>query len=150
MVSDITSEIIPVSDDLDSYASILRGAETLHRSLRPDLPDDYVAYMQQMFSEGAEMAVLMVDGKAKAIAVYRSFHTTFHGYRFYIDDLVTDAVERSRGYGRCLLAWCEARARERGCDVLALDSGVQRTEAHRFYFRERLSIFAFSFMKLLG
>lgn len=91
----------------------------------------------------------MVEGKVKSMAVYRSFHTTFHEHRFYIDDLVTDASERSRGYGHHILAWCEEEARKRGCKMLALDSGLQRAEAHRFYFRERLSIFAFNFVKSL-
>jgi hypothetical protein len=33
--------------------------------------------------------------------------------------------------------------------VLALDSGTQRTDAHRFYFREGLVIPAFCFRKTL-
>ena len=95
------------------------------------------------------MAVLVADGTVKSLAVYRSHHTTFHGLRFYVDDLVTDEVERSRGFGRQMLAWCEGRARERGCDTFDLESGVQRPRTHQFYFREGLTIFAFGFTKPL-
>jgi hypothetical protein len=35
------------------------------------------------------------------------------------------------------------------CDVLALDSGTQRTDAHRFYFREGMVIPSFCFRKNL-
>lgn len=117
--------------------------------LRPSLPQAYADYLQKMFAEGAEMAILQVDGSPKSLAVYRCFHTTYHGYRFYIDDLVTDESARGSGFGAAILSWCEARARERGCDNFALDSGVQRTKAHKFYFREGLSIVSFSFAKPL-
>jgi len=48
-----------------------------------------------------------------------------------------------------LLAWCEAQAREQGCDWFDLESGTQRTRAHRFYFREGMHVFAFGFRKAL-
>ena len=44
----------------------------------------------------------------------------------------------------------EARARLLGCDVVALDSGTQRTAAHRFYFREGFVIPSFCFRKSLS
>jgi GNAT superfamily N-acetyltransferase len=105
--------------------------------------------MRRMFAEGAEMAILLAGGEVKSLAVYRSHHTTFHGHRFYVDDLVTDQAERGQGFGARMLAWCEARARERGCDVFDLESGVQRPRTHRFYFRAGLTIFAFGFTKPL-
>jgi GNAT superfamily N-acetyltransferase len=95
------------------------------------------------------MAALTVYGVVQSLAVYRCHHTSFHGFRFYIDDLVTSEAERGRGYGQVLLAWCERLARERDCDTLDLDSSVQRPRTHRFYFREGLTIFAFGFTKSL-
>jgi GNAT superfamily N-acetyltransferase len=144
------AEIVPVSDDLTLHGLTLLAAESLHRSLRPDLPRLYDGYMRRMFAEGAEMAVLVVDGVVKSLAVYRSHHTTFHGFRFYIDDLVTHEADRGSGYGHRIMSWCEARARERGCDTIDLESGVQRPRTHQFYFRERLTIFAFGFTKPLA
>jgi len=142
-------EILPITDDLGRYAAHLTAAAPLHRSLRAHLPTDYEAYMRRMFAEGAEMAVLLADGAVRSLAVYRSHHTTFHGFRFYVDDLVTDEAERGRGIGALMLAWCERRARERGCDTFDLESGVQRPRTHRFYFREGLTVFAFGFTKPL-
>jgi len=144
------SRIIPVSDDVKAHAGWLTASETLHRQLRPDLPVDYADYMRQMFAEGAEMAVLVHDDAVRAIAVFRCHLTTFHGRRFYIDDLVADQDHRSRGFGGKLLSWCEAQARERGCGALALESGVQRQRAHNFYFRHGLTIITFGFFKPLA
>ena len=49
-----------------------------------------------------------------------------------------------------LLDWLAGQAREHQCDVLELDSGVQRFDAHRFYFRERMKISAYHFIRPLG
>lgn len=142
-------EILPITDDLARYAAHLSAAAPLHRTLRAQLPADYEGYMHRMFAEGAEMAVLRAEGAVRSLAVYRTHHTTFHGFRFYVDDLVTDEAGRGRGFGALLLAWCERRGRERGCDTFDLESGVQRPQTHRFYFREGLTIFAFGFTKPL-
>lgn len=139
--------IIPISDDLVAHADWLAASESLHRQLRPGLPPAYADYMRQMFAEGAEMAIAVEGSEVRAVAVYHARLTTFHGRRFYIDDLVADEAERSRGFGGQLLDWCEARARERGCAALDLESGVQRQRAHRFYFRRNLVIHTFGFTR---
>ena len=74
---------------------------------------------------------------------------TYEGRRLYVDDLVSDEARRSSGFGKQLLNWLEQRAIELCCDVLALDSGVQRSGAHKFYFREGMSVPSFCFRKLI-
>ena len=143
------AQIIAITDDLATNAAWLAAAEPLHRQLRPGIPDPYVGYMRRMFDQGAEMAILTEGEAIRAIAVYRTYLTTFHGLRFYLDDLVTDETARSRGFGAQILAWCEQQARHRGCDVLDLDSGLQRARTHKFYFRHDFGICAFSLTKPL-
>ncbi len=41
-------------------------------------------------------------------------------------------------------------ARERACDLFTLDSGTQRQQAHKFYFRERMTMTEFHFSKKPG
>jgi hypothetical protein len=41
----------------------------------------------------------------------------------------------------------EQVCRERACDTFALDSGTFRQQAHKFYFREGMTIPAFHFSK---
>jgi GNAT superfamily N-acetyltransferase len=144
-----THEIVAVTDDLTAHGTWLARAEGLYRAFRVKIPTDYDGYLRGMFVEGAEMAILHVGGGVKSLVMYRCHHTTFHGFRFYVDDLVTDEAERAQGFGGALLRWCEQRARARGCDSFDLESGVQRPRTHKFYFREGLSIFAFGFTKPL-
>jgi len=125
----------------------LAMAESVHRQLRPKLPTDYARKMQQVFRDGAEMCVAVRADRVVGLAVFREFENTHIGRRFYVDDLVTDDAERSTGVGRTLIEFLEKTARERGCPGLDLESGTQRTRAHRFYFREGFFITSFSFRK---
>lgn len=144
-------QALAVTDDAGAVLSAgwLAKAEAVHRQLRPNLPDDYCARMTAIFANGGRMAVV-VDGEAVlAVSIWRVIENTSEGRRLYVDDLVSDDAHRSQGVGKCLLGWLEQKAVSLGCDVLALDSGVQRAGAHRFYFREGMHIPAFCFRKAL-
>ena len=128
-------------------ADLLVGAEGVHRQLRPHLPADYVARMREVFSSGAQMVVAVDAGRVVGLAVYRILEKTFTGRELYCDDLVTDEASRSKGVGHALVEHMEQVGMSRGCDTLALDSGTQRQRAHKFYFREGLTVGAFHFNK---
>lgn len=127
----------------------LLRAEAVHRQLRPQLPADYAEKMRRVFADGGRMVVAADGEEVVGVAVWRLIENTFAGRTVYLDDLVTDERLRSAGIGRVLLARCEAIARELGCVELILDSGVQRGQAHRFYFREGYTINAYNFSKPL-
>jgi len=124
-------------------------AEPVHRQLRTSLPADYAGRLRAVFANGARMSVATEGDAVRGVALWRVIENTYEGRRLYVDDLVSDEAHRSRGIGKTLLGHLERLARDLQCDVLALDSGTQRTEAHRFYFREGLVIPAFSFRKNL-
>lgn len=113
------------------------------------LPPGYVARLAQVFANGGRMALLVEGEAVRGVALWRLVENTYEGRRLYVDDLVSDEACRSRGIGKRLLDWLEAQAKTLGCDVLALDSGVQRQRAHRFYFREGMHIPSFCFRKAL-
>ncbi len=127
----------------------LAAAEPLHRDLRPQLPHDYAAAMARVFLSGGRLIVAAQGELAVGLAVWRVLENTMFGRFLYVDDLVTDTRLRSRGVGKALLSRCEAIAVELGCREFVLDSGVQRAQTHRFYFREGLVVRAFNFGKSL-
>lgn len=127
----------------------LARAEAVHRQLRPHLPTDYVTKMQRVFAGGARMLVAVANERVQGLAVWRAVENTADGHFVYIDDLVTDELQRSTGVGRALFRAVEAQARALGCEKLTLDSGTQRQRAHTFYFREGMTISSFHFGKPL-
>ncbi|MEV4434383.1 GNAT family N-acetyltransferase [Streptomyces sp. NPDC049585] len=121
------------------------------RQLRPHLTEE--SY-QEVYAEGHGRGLRFsgaydADGRCVGVAGWRIVVNTSTLRSLYVDDLVTDADARSGGVGKALLTYLQERAREEGCLEFTLDSGTHRTDAHRFYLRERMSIVAFHFSKPL-
>lgn len=123
------------------------AARRVMRQLRPQIPE--AAYLEivrrMMQTDGYLQAAVFEDDTVVAVAGYRFMEMLFSGKSLYVDDLNTDETRRSRGHGRLLMEWLKGEAKERGCDQLQLDSGVQRENTHRFYFREGLTINCYHF-----
>ena len=130
-------------------ADWLAKAEPVHRQLRPHLPQDYAAKMRRVFVDGARMCVAVRDGDVVGVAVHRIHENTVDGIQMYVDDLVSDETKRSQGVGKALLDHMQHLAREAGCQRFNLDSGTQRQQAHKFYFREGMVVTSFHFGKAL-
>jgi GNAT superfamily N-acetyltransferase len=141
--------IVDVNDDSGAILAPdwLEAAEAVHRQLRPQLPDDYATKMRRVFAGGGRLCVAARGRRAVGVAVYRIHENTFDGVQMYVDDLVTDETNRSRGIGRALIEHLQRKARAAGCGRINLDSGTQRRDAHRFYFREGMVITSFHFGK---
>ena len=131
---------------LTTEAEIARCFAVLHQ-LRPKLADagELLILLRTMLAEGVEIAALEHGGEIATVAVFRIHNMLVSGRTMYVDDLATDERLRSQGHGKAMLDWLIALARERGCTTFSLDSATFRTEAHAFYFRERMRITAFHF-----
>ncbi len=106
----------------------------LMRELRTHLtPQTYLELLEAMAAEGYELWALSKDADMKALAGIAFRTNLYYGRYVWVFDLVTKPSERSAGYGACLLNHIEQLANQRGCDVVALSSGLERVDAHRFY-----------------
>lgn len=95
---------------------------------------------QLMDAEGFRLAALTDRGRVRAVAGYRVITMLYRGRILYVDDLVTDAAARSRGYGARMLAWLRQEAGHRHCVEIQLISKLIRVDAHRFYKRHGFEV----------
>ena len=117
--------------------------------LRPHLQsDNFVRQVQQQMQAGYQLAYLQ-DPEITAVAGFNITMNLAWGKHLYVADLVVDARHRSKGYGEALFTWLVKYAKERNCQRLHLDSGVQRFAAHRFYLRQRMYISSHHFSLIL-
>ena len=118
--------------------------------LRPYLVEsEFVERVRAQQAQGFRLASLEDEGTVVAVAGFRVMEMLASGRTLYVDDLVTEEAQRSRGHGKIMLDWLEAYARDAGCETFSLDSGTHRQEAHAFYFRERMRVTSFHFAKKL-
>ena len=114
--------------------------------LRPHVSrESFLGTVRAMQKDGLRLACIRDSGRVVAVAGYRVSTNLFCGRHLYVDDLVTDDKERSKGHGRELLAWLRQLAVAEDCDVFHLDSGVQRNRAHEFYEREGMEVSSYHF-----
>lgn len=119
--------------------------------LRTDLTEEtYLELLKEMREDGYRLFGCYHDRQLVSLAGV-SLRTNFYSRRHvFIYDLVTDAAHRSSGYGEKLLDFIHQWAKRNGAEYAALESGIQRNAAHRFY-EERLDYdkWCYSFRKPL-
>jgi GNAT superfamily N-acetyltransferase len=113
----------------------LRAAQPVMNELRTHLMDvpEYEAHLEAMRTDGYRMFAAVEDGRYVALAGIALRTNFYYGKYLYVYDLITSEAERSKGHGKRLLDHLEELARADGCQTIALSSGVQRADAHRFY-----------------
>jgi len=132
-----------------SEADLIAAHPVVHE-LRPHLDlSAFLAAVVRQRTQGYRLFMVEAEDQVKAIAGWRLVDTLAWGRILYVDDLVSRAEERGKGYGSALMDWLIAEARRQGCAELHLDSGVQRHGAHRFYLHKGMDITSHHFgMKL--
>ena len=115
--------------------------------LRPHIArNEFVARVRKQAELGYRLAGARDEaGVVRCAAGYRVLLQLHCGGVLYVDDLSTAQGERAKGYGNAMLDWLVEQAKAEGLDELHLDSGVQRFDAHRFYFRKRMHISSYHF-----
>jgi GNAT superfamily N-acetyltransferase len=131
-------------------ADIVSCFDTIHQ-LRSHLSlDEFLARVRRQQKDGYRLACIVADGRVVATAGYRISEKLSCGRFLFVDDLVTEQSQRSRGYGAQLLSWLRMQAAAAGCSRLQLDTGVQRTDAQRFYEREGMDRVAYHYESKIG
>lgn len=120
------------------------------QELRPHLKrEQFVPEVRKLETEGYRLVYIKDANTVVSVAGYRISHNLFMGKNLYVDDLVTTEVGRSKTYGALILAYLKSLAKDNNCDYFHLDSGTQREQAHKFYFKQGLTIASFHFSEKL-
>ncbi|PRO65285.1 GNAT family N-acetyltransferase [Alkalicoccus urumqiensis] len=120
--------------DLQSEEEI-REVYPLMNQLRPHLDEEeYVSLvLEAQAKEGYRLRGLFEEGRLCALIGFQPMITLYYGRFVWVSDLVTDVSRRSEGFGAYLLRDVETWAHDHAFTSVALSSGLEKTEAHRFY-----------------
>jgi GNAT superfamily N-acetyltransferase len=73
----------------------------------------------------------------------------YSGKQLEVDNVIVDPGLRSKGVGKLFFAFIDRWAREHGCHTIELNTYVQNSKSHKFYFNEGYAILGFHFQKVL-
>jgi len=111
-----------------------REAFPVMNQLREALTEEsYISYLMKMSKEGYRLFALKKSNEIVSLAGFSIVTNFYYGRHIWIYDLVTLREFRSHGYGQKLMEFVEGFAHEHSCEVIALSSGLERSDAHRFY-----------------
>ncbi|MBT3992049.1 MAG: GNAT family N-acetyltransferase [Rhodospirillaceae bacterium] len=129
----------------------IRASFPIMRQLRPHLEEqDFVEQVRRQMLAGYRIASAEIDGEIVGVMGYRFSEDLAWGKTLYIDDLVVDEGQRSRGVGEAFMQFAESQCKRRNCETLRLCSGLEKEAAHRFYERIGMEKASFSFVKKLS
>lgn len=95
--------------------------------------ESYFELLTKMQQQGYRLFAIYAGQHIRAVAGLGYRVNFYNEEHIFIYDLVTDSNHRSKGYGEKLLAYIHEWAEKEGVSYVALESGIQRTDAHRFY-----------------
>ena len=115
--------------------SDIRKAFPVMKQLRTHLDEQtYLELVKEAQAKDSyRMAALLENDDIVAVIGFKPMITLYYGRFVWVCDLVTEAGKRSKGYGEKLLSYVHEWAEENQFKSVALSSGLQRKEAHRFY-----------------
>ncbi|MEM9394619.1 MAG: GNAT family N-acetyltransferase [Pseudomonadota bacterium] len=124
-------------------------AERLLRLLRNALNDESFAYrLKEAEAQGYKVVAAYSDDRMVGALGYRITCDLFWGKTLYVDDLIVDPAHRAKGVGASLLTEVRQLATS-SCDHLRLCSGLNRSDAHRFYETNGMAKFSYQFIEAL-
>ncbi|PFA69258.1 GNAT family N-acetyltransferase [Bacillus sp. AFS015802] len=104
------------------------------KQLRTDLTlGRYMELAHDMRKEGYLLFALSVEDEIVSLAGVRKSINFYNKHHLFVYDLVTNPTQRSSGHGERLLDYIHSYAKRTGAEYVALESGIMRSKAHRFY-----------------
>jgi len=120
---------------LELYRELVITTSEAEKGQSPS-QDDY----QRIFADirdhsGHELLVAEEQGEVAGSVVLLIVPNLSHGALPWavVENLVVDQRYQGKGFGRLLMEYAIARAKEAGCYKIGLSSDKRRREAHRFY-----------------
>jgi GNAT superfamily N-acetyltransferase len=127
--------IAQTAEDIDSCFLVFQ-------ELRDEIKDRQI-YIEQVIrqtQEGYTLTFIREHNEVASCMGYRIFETLGWGKILYIDDLITRAKSRKKGFGKILLEYAIEQGRFKKCDQIHLDSGFHRLDAHRLYLNKGFNL----------
>ncbi|WP_280769019.1 GNAT family N-acetyltransferase [Salipaludibacillus daqingensis] len=113
----------------------IESAFSIMHQLRNHLDENtYVELvLEAQIKEQYRLCALYEEDKIVAVIGFMPMITLNYGRFIWVCDLVTDEKQRHLGYGEQLLNYVHQWAEDHKYRSVALSSGVDQTETHRFY-----------------
>lgn len=116
---------------ISDYAEICKVAVN---DLGYECESELVKYrLENLDSNREKVFVVEVDGRVIGFIHAEMYNTLYYKSMINLQGLAVSSEFRHKGYGSALLREVESWAKRNGIDLIRVNSGFSRNEAHAFY-----------------
>ncbi|WP_281636841.1 GNAT family N-acetyltransferase [Flavobacterium marginilacus] len=136
--------------ELTAVTEMLDQIGTMHH-LYPKLTlEKYEAYLQEMVPHNYKQ-VAVFDGEiCVGLSGFWTAVKLWTGKYIEIDNFIVHSDYRSKGIGKMMTDYIDAKAKDEGCNAIVLDAFTGNFTAHRFYYNQGFEPRGFHFVKMLN
>ena len=124
----------------------------LGQQLNPSLSlEQLKSYQEKMFDCTTYQCFgLFFEGKLKGIAGGWISVRFYSGKQLEVDNVIIDSSMQSKGFGKKFFQFMEEWAKQNDCQTIELNTYVQNSRSHKFYYNLGFSILGFHFLKKIS
>lgn len=129
----------------------LKDIALLAQQLNPELTIAKTEnYLEQMFRYDNYIGFgVFYKGELVGIASGWISVKFYCGKQLEVENVFVNSALQSKGIGKLFFGFIENWAKEQGCNTVELNTYVQNSKSHKFYFNQGYSILGFHFRKYI-
>lgn len=136
--------------ELTTVAEMLGNIEVM-RFLYPAFAlEKYESYLVEMIPHNYRQVAVFENKVCVAVSGFWSGTKLWSGKYIEIDNFIVHPEHRSKGLGKMMTDYIEAKAKETDCTMIVLDAFTGNFTAHRFYYNQGYVPKGFHFLKILN
>ncbi|MBX9888439.1 MAG: GNAT family N-acetyltransferase [Flavobacteriaceae bacterium] len=112
--------------------------------------EKYQSYLEEMVPHNYKQLAIYDEGVCVALTGFWTGIKLWCGKYIEIDNFIVDPNHRSKGLGKMLTDYIDAKAIQLGCTMTVLDAYTGNYTAHRFYYNQGFVPKGFHFLKILN
>ncbi len=136
--------------ELTTMLEMLEQIEILKHLYPTFTLEKYESYLKEMIPYNYKQLAIFENEVCVALTGFWTGFKLWSGKYIEIDNFIVDPAHRSRGLGKMLTDYIDAKAKEEGCTMIVLDAYTGNFTAHRFYYNQGYVPKGFHFLKILN
>ncbi|WP_062058302.1 GNAT family N-acetyltransferase [Aquimarina longa] len=106
--------------------------------------------LEQMLESNAYQCFgLFLKGSLKGVIGCWTFTKLYSGKQLELDNVIIDAKIQSKDYGKAFFSFIEDWALKNDYEAIGLNTYIENSRSHKFYFNQGFRILGFHFQKIL-
>jgi GNAT superfamily N-acetyltransferase len=111
--------------------------------------EEYINELTFMIQHNYTQVVVLENERILGLSGVWIGNKLWCGKYLEIDNIVVSEKTRSKGVGKMIVDYLEEKAKNLGCNMMALDSYTSNFKAHKFFYNQGFSPKGFHFIHLL-